>query len=92
MADLSFFEGMTPFDVVGVLGFCLYVMNYSLLTLHRLTSHSVSYFVINWLAAAFVLFGLIGAFNLAAALIQLFWIVISSAAILLRLRSRKVRI
>ena len=78
------------FDVVGVMGFCLYVMNYTLLTLHRLTSHSIAYFVINWLAAACVLFGLMAAFNLAAALIQLFWIVISSVAILLRLRYARV--
>ncbi len=86
MIDPSFLATVSLFDVVGVTGFCLYVMNYTLLTLHRLTSHSIAYFVINWLAAACVLFGLMAAFNLAAALIQLFWIVISTVAIVLRLR------
>jgi hypothetical protein len=73
-------------DVIGVIGFSLYVMNYCLLTFHRLTSHSKLYFMINLMAASMVLIGLTHSFNLASALIQLFWIVISTTAIVLRQR------
>jgi hypothetical protein len=64
-------------------------MNYCLLTFHRLTSHSKLYFMINLMAASMVLIGLTHSFNLASALIQLFWIVISTTAIVLRLRQSK---
>lgn len=77
------------FETIGVLGFCLYVLNYMLLTFHRLTSHSTTYFTINLAAAAMVLIGLTHSFNLASALIQLFWIVISVAAIIIRMRAAK---
>jgi hypothetical protein len=75
-------------DAIGVAGFGLYVLNYGLLTVQRVQSHQARYFVINGLAATMVLLGLINAFNLAAALIQIFWIVISSVAIIIRLRKR----
>jgi hypothetical protein len=64
-------------------------MNYGLLTFHRLTSHSKLYFGVNFVAASMVLIGLTHSFNLAAALIQLFWIVTSTTAIVLRLRQSR---
>lgn len=76
------------FETIGVAGFALYVMNYCLLTLHRLTSHSTTYFAINLVASSCVLIGLSQSFNLASALIQTFWIVISITAITIRLRKR----
>jgi hypothetical protein len=76
-------------DAVGVAGFGLYVLNYGLLTVQRVQSHQICYFVINGLAAAMVLVGLMSAFNLASALIQIFWIVISIAAIIIRMRKRQ---
>ncbi len=76
------------FEIVGVAGFGLYVMNYTLLTFHRLHSHDALYFAINLVAAACVLAGLLVSFNLASALIQLFWVIISTAAIAIRLRRR----
>jgi uncharacterized membrane protein len=87
----DFIAQLPPFvvNVIGVIGFSLYVMNYCLLTFHRLTSHSKLYFVINLMAASMVLIGLTHSFNLAAALIQLFWIVISTTAIIVRLRQSK---
>ncbi|MBB5720933.1 putative membrane protein [Loktanella ponticola] len=75
-------------DAIGVAGFGLYVLNYGLLTLQRVQSHQARYFIVNGLAATMVLIGLMSAFNLAAALIQIFWIVISSIAIVIRLRKR----
>lgn len=77
------------FEIVGIAGFALYVLNYALLTLHRLTSRSKTYFVINIFAASFVLIGLTQSFNLASALIQGFWILISITAVIVRLRPAK---
>ena len=73
------------FEMIGVAGFALYVINYSLLTLRFMDGHSLSYFVLNLLAAAFVLVGLTVSFNLASAMIQLFWVAMSSLGIVLRL-------
>lgn len=78
-------------DAIGVAGFGLYVLNYSLLTFQRVQSNQISYFILNGLAAAMVLVGLISAFNLASALIQIFWIVISGVAIYVRVRKAPVQ-
>lgn len=74
------------YEVIGVAGFGLYVTNYTLLTFHKLHSHDALYFGINLVAATLVLVSLSSSFNLASAMIQGFWVVISSAAILIRLR------
>ncbi|MDG1470534.1 MAG: hypothetical protein P8Q26_03075 [Ascidiaceihabitans sp.] len=73
------------FEMIGVAGFALYVINYSLLTLRFMDGHSLSYFILNLLAAASVLVGLTVSFNLASAMIQLFWVAMSSLGIVLRL-------
>lgn len=73
------------FEMIGVAGFALYVVNYSLLTLRYVDGHSLKYFVLNLLAAAFVLAGLMVSFNLASAMIQLFWVAMSLLGIVLRL-------
>jgi hypothetical protein len=75
-------------DAIGVAGFGLYVLNYTLLTFGRVCSRCITYFAINWVAASCVLVGLTASFNLASALIQVFWICISTVAILIRLRGR----
>jgi len=58
------------FDAIGVAGFALYVLTYGLLTFNKIDARNISYFVLNLCAASLVLIGLIGAFNLASALIQ----------------------
>lgn len=85
---MTYFSTISPevLDAIGVAGFGLYVLNYGLLTVQRVQSHQICYFVINALAAAMVLIGLLSAFNLASALIQIFWIVISVVAIFIRMR------
>lgn len=80
--DLSFFE------IAGVFGFCLYVFNYAMLTLRRFTSDDIIFFAINFSAASLVLVGLTASFNLAAALIQGFWIIMSIIGISLRMTRR----
>ncbi|MCW1951920.1 MAG: hypothetical protein KIH44_011215 [Octadecabacter sp.] len=77
------------FDAIGVCGFGLYVLNYTMLTFHRVTSHCKTYFAINLVAASMVLTGMTFSFNLASALIQMFWIGISITAIIMRFRATK---
>ncbi len=83
----DFIQNIDPntFEVAGVVGFGLYVTNYTLLTFHRLHSHDALYFGINLVAATLVLASLTTSFNLASAMIQAFWVVISITAIILRL-------
>ncbi|WP_341365455.1 hypothetical protein [Yoonia sp. BS5-3] len=85
------FDTLDPavFDAVGIGGFGLYVLNYTLLTFRKLQAEHILYFVLNGMAAAMLLIGLSTAFNLASALIQIFWICISCLAVILRLRSKK---
>jgi hypothetical protein len=73
------------FETIGVIGFFLYVLAYTLLTLRVLQGDSVKYFALNLLAAMCVLIGLMASFNLASALIQLFWVVMSLVGITLHL-------
>jgi len=73
-------------EIAGIVGFCLYVVNYVLLTCKILNAEDKTFFVINGCAASMVLMGLMVSFNLASALIQVFWITISMFGILIRLR------
>ena len=86
-----FFLSLPPviFEAIGIAGFALYVLNYGLLTFKQVTSESKCYFMLNMIAASCVLIGLIHSFNLTSALIQMFWIVISCVAIIIRLRPEK---
>ncbi len=83
-----YFQTLPPglFDAIGVAGFGLYVLNYTLLTVRRVRSDHIAYFAINGAAASMVLVGLMSSFNLASAMIQIFWIGISAIAIFIRLR------
>ncbi len=88
MTSVLFFESPAFFEAVGVCGFALYVANYTMLTLQRIKSDSITYFMLNAAAATLVLIGLSHAFNLASALIQVFYICASAIAIMIRLRRR----
>jgi hypothetical protein len=87
----DFFLSLPPviFEAIGIAGFALYVLNYGLLTFTHVTSEPKCYFVLNMIAASCVLIGLTHSFNLASALIQLFWIVTSTTAIVLRQRQSR---
>lgn len=75
-------------EIIGVFGFALYVSNYTMLTTRVLSGDSITYFALNLSAASLVLIGLSTNFNLASALIQLFFITMSAFAILLRMIRR----
>ena len=74
--------------IIGLIGFGLYVLNYILLTTQRVHSHHCRFFVVNLTAASCVLISQMAAFNMPSALIQSFWIILSTHAILSRLRKR----
>lgn len=76
------------FRAIGLCGFFLYVGVYAALSFRLVTGDCLSYFVGNTAAASLVLIGLSHEFNLASALIQVFWISIGIAAIVLRLLRR----
>jgi len=70
------------------------MLAYALLQLGKITGQCYTYTLMNMLAASLVLVSLVHQFNLASALIQISWIVISVAG-MFRLRSvarkRKIR-
>lgn len=73
-------------ELTGIAGFGLYVLTYGLLTFRILSAQSVHYFCFNLTAATCVLIGLSSSFNLASAMIQIFWISMSLIGIMLQLR------
>ena len=88
--------GQIPFlQLLGVLGFFLYVLGYTCVSFGLMTSEQIRYYVVNTVAATLVLISLTHEFNLASAMIQTFWIAIGCSAILLRLyrrnRARRLR-
>lgn len=72
----------------GVLGFCLYLTNYTLITFRILSSQDILFFVINIFGAGLVLVSLVQDFNLGSFMIQVFWICLGVIAIVVRLKSR----
>ncbi|MDG1069876.1 MAG: hypothetical protein P8P40_16095 [Sulfitobacter sp.] len=72
-------------ELIGVGGFYLYVLTYPLLTFRVVTAPSLTYFCMNLTAASCVLIGLTASFNLASAMIQIFWISMSLIGITLQL-------
>jgi|TARA_B110000908_G_scaffold150063_1_gene183793 hypothetical protein len=71
------------YETIGVIGIGLYVLNYTRLTLRYVNGNDISYFAANLLAAACVSIGLAAIFNLAAALIQIFFVGMSLLGIAL---------
>lgn len=53
----------------GVLGFCLYLTNYTLITFRIISSQDIKFFVINIFGASLVLLSLFDSFNLGSFLI-----------------------
>jgi hypothetical protein len=84
MAESLIIGRLGIFDLLGVVGAMLYVGNYTRLALGRASTADTGYFVVNLLAASLVLIGLSHAFNLGAALIQLFFVVLSFVAVINR--------
>ena len=65
----------------GVVGFILYLTNYSLVTFRVIDSQGIAFFLINICGACLVLISLVQNFNLGSMLIQVFWICLGVIAI-----------
>lgn len=88
---LAYFSQYSLAEIAGVGGFLLYVFNYSMLSLRRISGDCIGYYVLNVCAASLVLIGLTASFNLASAMIQVFWVAMSTIGIVLRLyRARRL--
>lgn len=72
-----------PYQLIGVAGFLAYIAAVSAVQLGGLNGHSTLYSLTNILAATLVGICLIKEFNLASALIQVSWILIGFAGLML---------
>jgi len=70
---------------VGILGTCVYIANYASLQIGKIDGNGLAYVSLNLTAASCVLFSLLHAFNLASALIQASWVIISLAGLFRKL-------
>lgn len=81
---------LTPWwsNFFGVSGFCIYLVNYTLVTFRVVTSQGIVFFLANMLGAGLVLISLTHDFNLGSALIQIFWLILGTIAVFIRVRAR----
>ena len=82
---------MSVHDVVGTIGVTAIVSAYLLLQLGRLHAASRAYSAINALGAGLVLWSLVFDFNLAAFLVEAFWLAISIFGFTRGMRVRRSR-
>ena len=68
---------MNVSEIIGVIGFIGYIVSYAMLQAGVVAGNDLDYIILNLISAVFVLISLKVTFNLASALIQCSWIVIS---------------
>jgi hypothetical protein len=78
-------------DFVGIIGAVLLMTAYLLLQLNKLQSNGLAYSLLNAIGALLIVFSLLANFNLAAFLIEVFWVLISLLGIIRYLRPRILR-
>ena len=78
-------------DFIGVLGVLMVVGSYLMLQLRRIDPRSLAYSLLNGLGALFILVSLWFEFNLSAAIIESFWLVISCIGVIQWARERSNR-
>jgi hypothetical protein len=74
-------------DVVGSAGAAIILVSYFLLQLQRISSRGLSYSILNAAGAFLILVSLLFTFNLAAFVVEAFWLAISALGII-RWRSK----
>jgi hypothetical protein len=77
-------------DLAGNVGVLLIVGSYFWMQLGRISGQSVAYSLANAVGAALILVSLYFDFNLSAAIIELFWLVISLMGVVLALKKPPV--
>ena len=78
-------------DAVGLVGAALLMVAYLLLQVNKLQSNGLAYSLLNAIGALLIVFSLLVNFNLAAFLIEVFWVLISLIGIIRYLRPRVLR-
>ena len=78
-------------DAVGIVGAALLMVAYFLLQINKLQSNGLAYSLLNAIGALLIVFSLLVNFNLAAFLIEVFWVLISLIGIVRYLRPRILR-
>ena len=78
-------------DAVGLVGATLLMVTYLLLQVNKLQSNGLAYSLLNAVGALLIVFSLLVNFNLAAFLIEVFWVLISLIGIIRYLRPRVLR-
>lgn len=68
---------MTVFDVIGLVGVGLIVVAYILLQADKISAANPWFSVVNAAGSAMVLVSLWFEFNLAAAVVEIFWLIVS---------------
>ena len=77
-------------NVIGILGVGMIVGMYLLLQLQKVTSTGYLYSSMNAAGAALIIFSLAFEFNLAAFVIEIFWLFISLYGLVLAVRRKKL--
>ncbi len=70
------------YDIVGTVGVALIAVTYLLLQIGKLKSEDIRYSLLNGLGASLVIVSLLFEFNLAAFLMEAFWVLISIVGLL----------
>lgn len=78
---MQFIQTNTVYDWAGMLGVGFYLFSYALLQFGVLRGSGYAYAVMNLMGASLVLFSLTVNFNLPSAIIQIFWILISTVGL-----------
>ena len=83
-----YLQSMGPFQIIGLMGFLVYLLSFAWVQIGSLDGNSVCYSLLNVLAASLVAVSLVVEFNLASALIQASWILVGLVGSVKRLFSR----
>ena len=82
------FATLTPADLIGSIGTLIVTAAYFATQMRYLNSDDLLFPVANLVGSLFMVYSLVYAFNLASALMELFWILISLAGIINYLRRK----
>ena len=80
---------LSVYDLVGTIGVAIIIVTYVLLQLEKLKSTDLYYSALNAIGASMIIFSLYFDFNLAAFVIEFFWLLISLFGITKYLRDKR---
>ena len=76
-------------EILGMIGSLVLIISYSLLQLGKLKTDQLNYALFNAIGAGLILISLLNQFNLAAFIIEIFWLLISLLGIIRYLNIQK---